>query len=157
MVKQRRGYSEELKTLMVFGVMLAITVIPPVILPLCSGNVAGVLGLIWAFGLIALAFFVLVFLRSGWKHPKWYVKGYTVVCIFWELYCASLFFFGRPAGISRSMHVARGLGLSGYRYDWFLLAPALALPPLIPIWYWDYKTRAGTLASTNKTLTCLKV
>lgn len=65
--------------------------------------------------------FVLVTVGMGWGHPKGYVKGYSVVCFFWELIC-TLLWWGLVLGQEIWLHMV-----------WY----ALTFLPLIPIWYWE--------------------
>lgn len=74
-------------------------------------------------GLMFLGLLVFVTLGVSWEHPKWYVKLYTVICSFWEFFCAFLF-YGAIMGMDEI---------------WFHTSIALAFPPLMTIWYFCYK------------------
>lgn len=88
-MKLPKGKSEGLKFyIIIFGVIIAFTIILTPMWQLFSGNVRGVLATVWLFGLVALVFFVWMFLSESWKHPKWYVKLYTAACFIWEIFCA---------------------------------------------------------------------
>ena len=120
--------SEKLKVmivLVIFGVIIAIIEILWFILPLIAewSSAFGVLFILFLVVLGVNGVFVLMTLRFGLEHPKWYVKLYTVICSFWEFFCAFLF-YGAIMGMDEI---------------WFHTSIALAFPPLMTIWYFCYK------------------
>ncbi|NIO36844.1 hypothetical protein GTO27_03975 [Candidatus Bathyarchaeota archaeon] len=139
-MKLPQGNSKRLRFLIkIFGVIIAIAVIPTPILPITSGEVFGVLFLVWFGGLLGLGLLVWMFLRFGWEHDKWYIQLYTSLCFGWEIFCALalLWTFGSE--------VLYGLGnawsLFGSREPFIVTLQTfvLAFPSLVPIWYWCYK------------------
>lgn len=87
-----------------------------------------VFGLIFFGPLLALGYFGLMFLIEGWGHPKWYVKGYTVICSLWECYQTLTFI----------LYVWFSVG--DIEITWiFHNFIVRAVPPLIPIWYLSFK------------------
>ena len=103
--------SEELKLAIIFGVIISIISVMVYVFP------ETIFLLVLGYG-----FFVLVTLWVSWQTPKWYVKLYTVICFFWEVF---YFFYmlGSPFfGITFIFFLEIGVTL-----------------PLIPLWYLWYK------------------
>jgi len=71
--------------------------------------------------LVGIGLFALGTLYFGWKHPEWYVKLYTVICFFWEIFyflACTLGAWGAIFGIAFVLVLLAGVTL-----------------PLIPLWY----------------------
>jgi len=117
--------------IVIFGVIIAVIEIAFWVHGISiSFGVLFVLAILWFGGLVLFEFFVLVFLALGLRHPERYVKGYTVICFFWDLFCV----YNLVNGWSwwSVTGAAHALLL-------FKLAFVSSFLPLIPIWYWCYK------------------
>lgn len=71
--------------------------------------------------LVGIGLFALGTLYFGWKHPKWYVKLYAVICFFWEIFyflACTLGAWGDIFGIAFALVLLAGITL-----------------PLISLWY----------------------
>ena len=77
--------------------------------------------------LLGFGLFVLGTLIFGWEHPKWYVKLYTVICFFWEIFFCLYFFYFKSEELPFS-------GITAF----LVLLGGVSLP-LIPLWYLWYK------------------
>ena len=79
--------------------------------------------------IVGYGFFVFFTLLGGLAYPKWYVKLYTMISFFWEIF----------------WYLYMGLG-SLFFWDYFGITFYLFLEigvtlPLIPLWYLWYKYR----------------
>lgn len=157
--KQSRTNSEGLKRRIVFfGIIIAIIeILGFVLLPIAgqSGALAdaasGILVLLLLPALGGYALFVLSFLVTGWKHPRWYVKLYTTICFFLEGFLCLFLFVGFLGGAA-----SWGGEGGGFPFIYIILViPACGASPLIPIWYWCHKKEKRREEQTVETTNSL--